>query len=210
MTKNLALPALRRACNKMTQAKLADMIGVSTPTIVAIENGKRALTEDNSRKIMRATGAHWQSLISKASPVALDGEPYTQEHWERWRNSLRRPGRNNTHAEDVLSEILKCRFDTLLDSASACGRMFLLGEEFLLMCTRLSEDPGIKRCYQERVENAALPGDDLGQIMETYLADSAKELEFGLNIHQRCLRRIMLTYGVPRPVLKAAGSSSPT
>lgn len=41
MTQNL--PALR-AKTGLTQAKLADMIGVSRQTLVAVENGKRKMT----------------------------------------------------------------------------------------------------------------------------------------------------------------------
>jgi DNA-binding XRE family transcriptional regulator len=156
MAKNRCLQALRRICG-FTQADLAAEIGVSTRTIVAVENGTRLLTEANARKITYATGALTDSLMNGESPLALNGKPFTKDHWELWKN----PPKHGfpdvpSHVEDV-KEAIRHRFDSLLEASyeSGPGPIFLFAEEFSTMQSRMLENPAVRQRYSK----IAPPGD---------------------------------------------------
>lgn len=204
MEKNIALPTLRRIC-RFSQPDFADKIGVSPSTVVAIENGTRSLTEATARKIMLATGAKPHSLISENSPRALDGETYTREHWNLWQKSLGDINRKTTLVEETLCKILKRRFETLLDSATASGRVFLLLEEFGVMLTRLLEDPEVERCYREKGKGLGYPR-DLSQMSEWFLSDAAEELQQGLSAVKKSLLVLQGAQDPPMPSLTKRSS----
>ena len=82
------LKALRAACG-FTQPVLAKVLGVSWRTIVAIEVGQRSLSRDIAERIMLATGALPDSLLSKsASPLDLNGQPYSRDFFEHWKSKI--------------------------------------------------------------------------------------------------------------------------
>jgi DNA-binding XRE family transcriptional regulator len=174
MTKNLSLPALRRICG-FTQVQLAQLIGVSTRTIVAVENGTRSLTEANATKVMFATGVLKESLLDEDLPRSLDGKPYTKKHWELWRRPETHSYPDGTPTAGSVGDEIKQRFEVLLNAAVDSGRAFLFAEEFRTMLSRLLKDPAIKRRYSE-----AFPGqsaESFSRQISEFLGFSAWELD---------------------------------
>lgn len=174
MEKNLALPALRKICG-LTQARLASKIGVSTRTIVAVENGTRPLTEENAHKIKYATGVHPQSLLREDLPRALHGKPYQKAHWEAWKSTTVPDSEAGRQMTRSIADDCNERFIALLRAAAGSGRIFLFADEFRGMLRRLLEDPVIRGRYSKE-----MPEDDskeFGNLMEDSLVLSFWELE---------------------------------
>lgn len=80
------LRAIRAATSCPTQAAFARLIGVATPTVQAIENGKLKLTPKLAARIREATGADEAELLkgAKGKPRAAGGGAYSREFFDRW------------------------------------------------------------------------------------------------------------------------------
>jgi len=173
MAKNLSLPALRRICG-YTQAGLAKRIGVSHRTIVAIEGGTRPLTDSNARRIMSATGVLPQSLLREDLPRALDGKPYSREHWDVWRTASTHCFPDGSPMSDHVGDAIHQQFKSLLKAAGDSGRILLLAEEFRIMLSRLLDDEIIRGRYlAERPNDSA---ESIGSLIEDSLAFAIWEL----------------------------------
>ena len=77
---------------KMSQAALAEAVGVSTVAVNRIENGSLPLSAPVALRIYLATGLSTQELMRGKNGKLLDQyrEPYTQATFDSWRNDPRK------------------------------------------------------------------------------------------------------------------------
>ena|ERR1041385_897669 len=99
----------------LSQQKFAVLIGCSTPTVHAIENGRTPISTALEARIFVETGADAKELIKGRKGKALDEnrQPYTNEFFESWK---KRQEKYDT--QTALTE-----FETLLEDASRLGRL---------------------------------------------------------------------------------------
>ena len=76
---------------KMTQAALAEAVGVSTVAVNRIENGSLRLSAPVALRISLATGLSMRELMRGKNGRLVDasGEPYTDTTFKRWRTGPR-------------------------------------------------------------------------------------------------------------------------
>ena len=145
------LKALRAACG-LTQPALAKLLGVSWRTIVAIEVGQRSLSRDVAERIMLATGALPDSLLSKsASPLDLNGQPYSRDFFEHWKTatSTRKHGETKLEA-DVHESIERARLllELLQRAAANKNRLLAVQYHFQSWMDQMMKDFDLRDSFQ--------------------------------------------------------------
>ncbi len=103
------LRQIRTRSTFRTQQEFAKFIGVSTPTVQAIENGKLRLSRKLALRIERATGADHRELLKGAlgKPKTIEGNPFTQEHFECWIELQKQPDKSDELKVSQLSFWIK-------------------------------------------------------------------------------------------------------
>ena len=86
------LREIRAAAGGLSQTSFAELVGVSMPTIQAIEGGKLRLTPKLAARIAEATGASESELLKGAQGKArtLEGTKYTAAAFQNWQASRQR------------------------------------------------------------------------------------------------------------------------
>lgn len=94
------------ATDHATQARFAALIGVATPTIQSIENGRLPLSERLALRIERATGADHRELLKGSAGKArtITGEPFSATFFQNWRDSQNTRVSSPTPAADTGTE----------------------------------------------------------------------------------------------------------
>ncbi len=91
------LREIRAATPHASQAAFAKLVGVSTPTIQLIENGRLRMTPRLASRIREVTGASDSELIkgSAGRPRTIDGHAYTAEFFASWQERRQEQGRGD-------------------------------------------------------------------------------------------------------------------
>lgn len=105
----------------ISQAKLAQALGVSCPLIREIEQGRRRANEAIALIAMAKFGV-WHECIRDHTETAtdLDGAPYTRETWQKFQGCVSAP-MTIMEREDYLSP-----FRIMFDAAGVCGKVKVL------------------------------------------------------------------------------------
>jgi transcriptional regulator with XRE-family HTH domain len=118
MKTNLALKAVRKATG-LTQPEFAKRLALSWRTVVSMERGERSLTKDTANRIMIEFGVLSTTLFS-GNPIALDGEPYSPESFETYRNST--ASINSLHRD--MMDKCNVQLAALMEAAAERNRLF--------------------------------------------------------------------------------------
>jgi transcriptional regulator with XRE-family HTH domain len=99
----------------LSQQKFADLIGCSTPTVQALENGRMPISTALEQRIFVGTGADMKELIKGRKGKALDqnGQPYSNEFYQSWKER-----QENYDSKTALKD-----FESLLAAASQQGKL---------------------------------------------------------------------------------------
>jgi transcriptional regulator with XRE-family HTH domain len=99
----------------MSQSAFAGLIGRSTPTVQAIENGRLAVSADLEAAIFVETGADIREMKKGKKGKALDqnGQQYSSEFYKSWKNR-----KENYDSTAALTD-----FDALVADASRLGKL---------------------------------------------------------------------------------------
>jgi len=140
------LRQVREALNK-TQSEFAKLIGSSAPTVQAIENGQRDITQEMAETVMTVTGV-WPFCLTEKWDEAMDltGEPYTAVSYLRFQSGLDedKTPRMRKEIADVLTNVL--------DAAGRSGKtrlaLYFLSKEIATIVERLNLDEALYRVYE--------------------------------------------------------------
>ena len=98
------LREIRAAAGGLSQTAFAELVGVSMPTIQAIEGGKLRLTPKLAARIAEATGASETELLkgSQGKARTLEGTKYTAAAFQAWEATRQRRSKPQHHTSSLL------------------------------------------------------------------------------------------------------------
>jgi transcriptional regulator with XRE-family HTH domain len=94
---------IRSAAGNLTQTAFAELVGVSMPTIQALEGGKLKLTATLAARIAEATGCAEAELLKGSDGKArtVDGQKFTAASFQAWQTLKQRRSKPGGAAEGV-------------------------------------------------------------------------------------------------------------
>ena len=156
------LREIRAAAGGLSQTAFAELVGVSMPTIQAIEGGKLRLTPKLAARITEVTGASETELLkgSQGKARTLEGTKYTAAAYQAWETTRQRRSKPQHHTPALLQW---CEW--LLQAAQTSGDAALMKARTQLI--ESMEKIRVSLGLEDTVNSELLPF----QSVETYSAE---------------------------------------
>lgn len=92
------LREIRALCGNLSQTAFAKLVGVSMPTIQAIEGGKLKITTKLAARMAEATGVSAEELLkgNLGKPISVNGQRFTLKTFRTWENLKQRRSKQLT------------------------------------------------------------------------------------------------------------------
>lgn len=137
------LREIRALCGNLSQTAFAKLVGVSMPTIQAIEGGKLKIAAKLAARMAEATGASAEELLkgTMGKPKTVSGQKFTLQSFRAWESLKQRRGKQNAeqapgHLVTWMKWLLECA-QAKDESTSAQARTMLI-ETLEKICSKLN------------------------------------------------------------------------